>query len=305
MKIFVSPKDGRIHTSEKLKIQCWCEYGHKNLDIPTSVKEMTPGTYVDELLLIPITHIDNPWHLFFHLYITFKFMKGRKYKHVYPIFFPGFYHEKDNMLNSQYVDLIFTGMGFSLANCKELHDVFHSEKAIDTPKITIPDGSINFKTEQSEMESFKQFIMNNFHLEYKISDMKNITFVLRRGSRKITNLEYVQTQFSNFQIRYVYLEDFTIREQLDMIANTDIYIGVHGAGLTWSFFMKPNSRLIEIYPGNPKNECYRQWCTLTGLKYKRIIADISSGISSSFRGCDVQLNSKQINEIRCEITDSV
>ena len=232
-------------------------------------------------------------------------MKGKKYTHVYPIFFSGFYHRQGDILNSQYVDLIFTGMGFSLANCKELHNVFQSDKAIEASKITISDGSIHFKTEQSEMESFKHFIMNNFHLEYKIPDMKNITFVLRRGTRKIENLEYIQTQLSNVPIRYIYLEDFTIREQLDMVANTDILIGIHGAGLTWSIFMKPNSRLIEIFPGNPKNDDYRKWCTLTGVKYKRIIADVSKGNPNVFRRCNVQFNNSQINEIRCEITDSV
>ena len=305
MYLFISPQNGTIHTSEKIVIKAWNEYGNTIQMIPTTVSEMEVGKHVDELLLIPMTHIINLWHLMHHLYITFKYIKNKKHKYVYPIFFPGFFEHQGDIVNTTYIDLITTGMGFQLDNLIELHKLFKDDKPIETSICTIPYNSINFKnfqTELSEMAEFKLFVMNNFNIEYRKSDAQNITFILRRVCRQIANIEYVQTQFTNISIRYVYLEDFAVKEQLDIVANTDVLIGVHGAGLTWCLFMKPNSRLIEIFPGNSNSDNYIKWCKLANVKYKRIIGDIHKGNPRVFRGCDVKLNDSQINEIRYEIT---
>lgn len=45
---------------------------------------------------------------------------------------------------------------------------------------------------------------------------------------------------------YTSLEDLTVKEQCELFNNANVLIGLHGAALVNSIFMKPNSTIVEI-----------------------------------------------------------
>ena len=94
------------------------------------------------------------------------------------------------------------------------------------------------------------------------------------------------------------MENHSIKEQLEIIANTDILIGVHGAGLSWCIFMKNGSTLIEMYPGNSNTDNYIRWCKIANINYKRLRVNITTGNASNFRNATVNINDEQLNDLQ-------
>ncbi|MBM08573.1 MAG: hypothetical protein CMF69_03215 [Magnetovibrio sp.] len=293
MKLFID--NNKIYTSSSQKqAKCFTEYGMKFEIInmfPIS-KKINIALHIEQLLLIPCTHITNIWHLMHHLLITYKYNKKYNIKFVFLIFFPRFYERQGNIINSTYIELIFKGMGFDFEKYKEICDIFSKGDAINVKNLHIVNQTMNFHHEPI-INDFKNNILKNFNIAR--DERKKITFILRRGTREITNLDFVKKELGN--IHYIYMEDLTIEQQLKHIADTDILIGVHGAGLAWCIFMKKNSLLIELYPGDSNTNNYIRWCNIANIRYERISVNISSGDPLNFREVKVNLNKEMIRKI--------
>lgn len=71
-------------------------------------------------------------------------------------------------------------------------------------------------------------------------------------SRKIKNeaeiLRAVKRKRSDFHVSGVQIDLFDFEQQLKMITQTDILIGMHGAGLTHTIFLPKHAALIELVP---------------------------------------------------------
>lgn len=306
MKFFINNDNNNVMTdSNKTNLQCFTEYimNYSNIQIYKITDNLKNSniTY-DNLLLLPMTHINNIWHLMHHIFITYKYLKKNNIKCdlMYPIFFKGFYHRQGNITECQYNDLIFKGLGFNYNNFKNNYDIFKRNEYINVNNIYYVNENINFYNEPL-FDDFKKTILNNFDIEYKKNDKKNITFILRKGTREITNIDYVQDNLQSYNINYVYLENHSVKEQLEIIANTDILIGVHGAGLSWSIFMKKNSTLIEMYPGNSNTDNYIRWCNIANMNYARLCINITNGNVNDFRNATVNINDDQIRDIKRNI----
>lgn len=82
--------------------------------------------------------------------------------------------------------------------------------------------------------------------------------------RKIENAVHsVGDEGWNYTVRAVAWSELTFREQLEVAATTDIFIGAHGAGLSHVLFLPPYSGMIEIVPsgfaGEPHFRAFSQW----------------------------------------------
>jgi len=77
---------------------------------------------------------------------------------------------------------------------------------------------------------------------------KNI-IISRRGAtqRRILNDKVLLKKFKSFNFQIVFLEDLNILNQINLFANSNIIIAVHGAGLTNLLFAK-NPTIIEFFP---------------------------------------------------------
>ena len=310
MKLFINNDNNDVMTdSNKTNIQCFTEYGMKFSNIQScKITENFKNSNItyNNLLLVPMTHINNIWHLTHHIFITYKYLKKNNINCdiMYPIFFKGFYHRQGNISECQYNDLIFKGLGFDYNKFKNNYEIFKNNQYISVNTIYYVNENINFHNEQL-FDDFKMTILNNFDIEYKKDKTKNISFILRNGTREITNIDFVKDKLQSYNINYIYLENHSVKEQLEIIANTDILIGVHGAGLSWCIFMKNGSTLIEMYPGNSNTDNYIRWCKIANINYKRLCVNITTGNVNDFRNATVNINGDQIQDIKRNINKLV
>lgn len=87
------------------------------------------------------------------------------------------------------------------------------------------------------------------------ADNKKV-FVSRKNSprefspleRRCNDHDSLEEHFSNLGFEIVYAEDFLdFRDQIKYFSNVSVLAGLTGAGLTNSIFMKPGSRVIELF----------------------------------------------------------
>jgi glycoprotein 2-beta-D-xylosyltransferase len=117
---------------------------------------------------------------------------------------------------------------------------------------------------------FRQHILQEFHIPTKSNNEINCRnlniFFLLRGNyiahprnpsgqiqRQLINenqiLDELKIKFENFSsihFTFNHFEQLSIEEQLTIITQTDIFLGMHGAGLTHVMFLKSNRILIEL-----------------------------------------------------------
>ena len=305
MNIFISKNNELYMNPYKINnINCFTEYGLKYEPIQIyQLKDIECIKQLDHLLLYPFTHINNIWHLIHHLFICYKFMKKKSLSltNMYPIFFKNFSLRQGNLIECTYKTLMYEGMGFSEKNFEELHYIFSTTKSIQVNKLYISNESINFNNEPL-FESFKHHILNNLQLSYNETN-DNITFILRRGTREISNIDEVKKKLTNVQ--YIYLEDYSIKKQVEIFLNSKIVIGLHGAGLSWLVFMKSGSQLIELYPGNSNTDNYIRFCNIAKINYKRLCVNITKGNERDFRNATVNINDEQILSIKKNIKPNI
>ena len=71
-------------------------------------------------------------------------------------------------------------------------------------------------------------------------------------SRKIYNenelVNHIRAKFPGFKVNGLQIDLFSMNQQLDWIVNTDILIGMHGAGLTHTLFLPSRAGVVELLP---------------------------------------------------------
>lgn len=98
-----------------------------------------------------------------------------------------------------------------------------------------------------------------------------ITF-LSRGTkyRKVLNEDQLIEKISSnkgYKVqRVVFGRQISFRDQLRITRNTDIFIGMHGAGLTHLLFLPKWASLFELYNCEDPN-CYKDLARLRGVNY--------------------------------------
>ena len=119
----------------------------------------------------------------------------------------------------------------------------------------------------SFLEEFRHFFLSKYGVQTDYEahcDKLNVVLLWRHDylahprnptgkvSRKIKNeeelLEKIMLVFQGHNVQGLQLDLFPMRKQLDIIAHTDILIGMHGAGLSHTMFLPRHAGLIEMYP---------------------------------------------------------
>lgn len=133
--------------------------------------------------------------------------------------------------------------------------VFHSFSQHMKYKLDIKD-EFNYTTDNNE----------SFSKQIRVTLISRAT-KFRRILNEYELVEALKKKSANYQVNVV---DFghhkPFLEQMHIIANTDILIGMHGAGLTHCLFLPDYGALFELYNCDDEN-CYKDLANLRGVKY--------------------------------------
>lgn len=120
---------------------------------------------------------------------------------------------------------------------------------------------------------FREFVYNSYNITptHDLSErcslkQLNVLFIWRHDyvahprnpsgivERKISNedelIKQASTAFPSFKIRGVQLDHFDISDQLRMISEADIFVGMHGAAFGFLVLLSPERAAIELWPKN-------------------------------------------------------
>jgi len=98
----------------------------------------------------------------------------------------------------------------------------------------------------------------------------SVSFVNRNGTRLIVNYQkLVETiaEIPNVNITVYYFENIPFPEQVRIIFESDIVIGMHGAGMAHVFFMRPHATLLELFPYGFRKIVYQNLARMMNVKY--------------------------------------
>lgn len=145
------------------------------------------------------------------------------------------------------------------------------------------------------IESFRLFFLRKHNISFVKElncDGLNITFLWRRDyvahprnpkgtvSRKVKNEKEIEDSihsfYPNHSIHSLRTENMSMHDQLSAIVQTDVLIGMHGAGLTLALFLPRHAGLIELYPkywskDNVHFKAIARWRRLHYLNWQNVM----------------------------------
>jgi capsular polysaccharide biosynthesis protein len=92
--------------------------------------------------------------------------------------------------------------------------------------------------------------------------------------RKLRNEDEVWHSLASKGFERVFLEDLSFFDQVRLLAETQVLVSNHGAGLTNLLFMTPGTRVLEIrLRGDAANNCYFSLASACSVDYFYLLAD--------------------------------
>ena len=89
--------------------------------------------------------------------------------------------------------------------------------------------------------------------------------ILSNGDEMVSQ---IKAKFHTVNVTVIYPEDLTICQQIAVAQGADILIGVHGAGLVHSWWLRETALLYELVPTEQlSNPTFKMMCALTGRNY--------------------------------------
>ncbi|KKY25698.1 hypothetical protein UCRPC4_g01611 [Phaeomoniella chlamydospora] len=104
----------------------------------------------------------------------------------------------------------------------------------------------------------------------------NITIIDRKKSREIEGLDHlmqmVKRRYPGANINVVDFATISVKQQVQLVMDTDILIGVHGAALFHLLWLQPEASLVEIRPPGTTIQGFRRYATILGTNYFSVYA---------------------------------
>ena len=118
----------------------------------------------------------------------------------------------------------------------------------------------------------------------KSRKMKSIVFVKRKPynrwkgdfshnfQRVLSNqdslISELKAHFSKASVHDVFMEDMDICEQMQLVHDCDVYVGVHGAGLVHAWWLHDDAAVLELVPSSQAgNPSFKTLTMVTGRRY--------------------------------------
>jgi hypothetical protein len=147
------------------------------------------------------------------------------------------------------------------------------------PPMCIPFGVVAGRMEKGGVitpgmqQAFRQAMLSRLEIPLQKQQQQQedriirVTIIDRAKTFKLLNSNELAQQFSSaastnhddqvkIETQVVIFESLTLKEQMTIAANTDVMVGMHGNGLTWSAFLESGSALVELWPSYVYNGNY-------------------------------------------------
>lgn len=132
-------------------------------------------------------------------------------------------------------------------------------------------GYFQFLT-KSSLDRLASSIWDYCEVRKNPSDKTRVTYVQRSHNRQFKSdceKELINKirALPNVELSIVDFAPISFREQVQIVANTDVLLGVHGNGLSHALLLPEGAALIEIFPKNSFKVEYRIITKARGLDY--------------------------------------
>eukprot|EP00005_Dracoamoeba_jomungandri_P014831 CAMPEP_0174266518 /NCGR_PEP_ID=MMETSP0439-20130205/30532_1 /TAXON_ID=0 /ORGANISM="Stereomyxa ramosa, Strain Chinc5" /LENGTH=346 /DNA_ID=CAMNT_0015353535 /DNA_START=245 /DNA_END=1285 /DNA_ORIENTATION=- len=100
---------------------------------------------------------------------------------------------------------------------------------------------------------FSTYMLNAISVDYDtIPIQPQVLFSLRRGSRTIINEDQLRALAKeyDFPVKFVYFEDLSVDEQLRLVHESTVLIGMYGSNLANLVFLPEGATVIQLFPYN-------------------------------------------------------
>lgn len=206
------------------------------------------------------------------------------------------------------LDLLWSEMFHSytrLGHLKNISSIEYRELIWSQPQ---PASEIDIQRKRTEAPSFlfdfREHILKQFAIDYQTNPKINcqslqIFLLVRHNyvahprnptgkvSRQLPNEQQILdelkkrfAQYPNINFTTNHFENMSFAEQLKIIINTDVFVGVHGAGLTHVLFLKSNRALIELVPHRQLGDHFSLLASMNKVKYDPCRLPVPSRITT-------------------------
>ncbi|KAI3389910.1 hypothetical protein SNEBB_004964 [Seison nebaliae] len=126
----------------------------------------------------------------------------------------------------------------------------------------------------SMIRSFSDFILHHFHITRTIRETKIRVTIINRETefRRILNVDEIVEELNKYSSKLnvvvvTFNSSVNFQKQLQIIKNTDLLVGIHGAGLTHIFFLPKWAGVFELYDCED-SDCYKNIARISGIYYQ-------------------------------------
>ena len=136
---------------------------------------------------------------------------------------------------------------------------------------------------------------------------KEKLFIARRGARGLINHQAIANMLNKIGYTTIFMEDYTIGEQLGIASQAKDVVAVHGASMGMFVLNKQLNSLIEICPPNVYHEYFAVALAQSVKKHIQIIPSFDSNVGYSGWDAIVHFKNKPFsaNESQLELALSM
>lgn len=224
-------------------------------------------------------HLIGVWNFLVHKHpervkqILFAFEGSEENEHIR---WRGLAHDTTYHLLTAFFPHAKIGLLKDLKTSLKAHTIYISSRTrshgIPASGYTNMNGSAQFYYHPDRLRRMRDRVFAHMGVTAKArSDALRITYCRRTTGRVLDPavedlfLRRI-AQEPHCQLNSVDFAAISFREQLQTIANTDLLIGVHGAGLTHLLFLPDHATVLEYYEGG-ESAFFRLFSQLRGLPY--------------------------------------
>ena len=289
---------------------------------------------LNSVLLVNDTVITFPFYRFYpaETHINGSFSSAQKETYKQNIRFPVSFHKKGVWITQNWTWMYFHWMVDALTR------YVASQSFIDKHPILVPSSYQKFGYIQESLDYLglpyvwynenkttyvwelllpsHTAIPGNYNVVYlnalrtlflsksrQIENFKRKVYISRKNAktRRMINESSFINLLAKYSIEYYCLELLSLSEKINLLSNTSLLIGVHGAGLTNMLFLPDQASVIEIRMlGDSHNNSYFAMASALQFPYYYLEAEL---VDSSSEEKDIVLDLEKMERILIDLKD--